>query len=481
MGIVIKKYIRKLLLLLCSLLLVGCHATADPPSTPSDKPIQIERHDMFYAVHKPEAGGSESFGVNGSMLEQYLSETDWQPVDAPASELDETGSVTFRAEGFSKEIKVFAKKNVDAFAYAVVTQYSTTSQDKQTTHYRASDSDYQKAVLLLRRRYSDTERIPYRDGTTFFYTNAVSEREAVKLQELRYVDFEPKTFERLIAELAKQDWVDDYLHERGEFFFDGRISYGGNWLYFGFEQKVVYYGRHYCTVSDGILRMLRDVHDAPDRSDELVQRYPLLFGLDVSKGLTVHCGQMAPSSFSWSVMPNARAEQFFFVSSPLGCKREDLLLILERYGLTRGEVEVKYKSILVSSYAPMIPQEYSDDYNRFLEALFWGDADEWGIQTEVGAVRGGTLELLIEPMVTDRTMSETLTTSPRYEIKSASDGKTVSTADTEGKTLTPLETQTVSVDLGDLPKGEYVLCMTVISDRSYKTEERTYHIPFTIE
>lgn len=470
------------LAVIASIVIAVCFLT-DPPSTPSDEPIQIKQHDMFHAVHKPEDGGSESFGVNGSMLEQYLSETDWQPVDAPASELDETGSVTFWTEGFSKEIKVFAKKDGDAFAYAVVTQYSTTSQDKQTTHYRASDSDYQKAVLLLRRRYSDAERIPYRDGTTFFYTNAVSEREAVKPQALRYVDFEPKTFERLIAELAKQNWIDDYLHEREEFFFDGRISYGGNWLYFGFEQKVVYCGRHYCTVSDGILRMLREVHDAPDRSDELMQRYPLLFGLDVSKGLTVHCGQMAPSSFSWSVLPNACAEQFFFVSSPLGCKREDLLLILERYGLTRGEVEVEYKSILVSSYAPMIPQEYSDDYDRFLEALFWGDANEWGIGTELQAVCDGELTLLLKTMVTDRMLSETLTVSPRYSVLTMENGTATATKTFEAtqKTLSPNETYTLRYDLGELPHGDYTLVLTVVSERYGRQEERAYHIPFTIE
>ncbi len=359
-----------------SAILAVCFLT-DPKSDPVGTSKENVQHEICHAIHRPAGKNAEGYGVNGSMLEQYLSEADWQPVDTPPTVFDEAGSVKFWLDGFLKEITVYDKKDGDAFAYAVISQYAATSQDTQTTYYRASDGDYQKAVSLLRHRYSDAERISYRDGTTFFYAKAVSERESVKTQDLRYADFEPKTFERLLSALGQQKWTDDYLREREELFFDGRISYGGNWLYFGFDQNVVYYGRHSCIVSDGIMQMIREMHDAPDRSDELVQRYPLLFGLDTSKGLTVYCGQMAPNSFSWSILPNACKSRFAFDPSPLSGKREDLLLILDRYGLTRDEVDVTRQTILHSSYAVIIPEGYdADTYDRFLETKFWGDADE---------------------------------------------------------------------------------------------------------
>jgi|GEM_PF-1883965 len=471
------------LAIIASIVIAVCFLT-DPPSEQPDEPIQIEQHDIVNAIYKPTSGNAESYGVNGSMLEQYLSETSWQETDVPQEELDESGSVTFWVSGFSKKITVYAKKDGDSFAYAVITQYATTSQDTKTTYYRASDGDYQKAVSLLRRGYSDAERIPYRDGTTFFYSHTTSERELVRSQDLRYVDFEPKTFERLISELAKQDWIDDYLHERAELFYDGRIYYGGNWLYFGFDQKVVYYGRHYCTVSDKIMQMLRAVHDAPIYPDELVQRYPLLFGLDASEGLTVYCGQMAPDSFSWSVLPNTYRGQFVFATSPLGCKHEDLLLILDRYGLTREEVGVEYRQILHSSFGVGFPAQYSmDDYNRFLKALFWGDADNWGIGTRLQDVSDNAVTVSVETFLTGRTISETLTVSPRYAVLTMKNGTATDTAwfESTQKTLTPNQTYKLRYELGELPPGDYTLALTVISDRHNQQEERTYHIPFSIE
>lgn len=361
-----------------SVILAVCFLT-DPEPEPESAGTsgEIAQHEICHAIHRPAGENAKGFGVNGSMLEQYLSEADWQPVDAPPTALDEAGSVKFWLDHFLKEITVYAKKGGDTFAYAAVTKYAITADAPQTTYYRASDGDYQKAVSLLRHCYSDAERIPYRDGTTFFYANTVSESESVRPQDLRYADFEPKTFERLLSALSRQKWTDDYLREREELFFDGRISYGGNWLYFGFDQNVVYYGRHSCIVSDGIMRMIREMYDAPDNSDELVQKYPLLFGLDTSKGVTVYCGQMAPNHFSWSILPNACRTRSAFSPSPLGCMHEDLLLILDRYGLTRDEVDVTRQTILHSSYAVILPEGYdADDYDRFLEAKFWGDAAE---------------------------------------------------------------------------------------------------------
>jgi len=98
-------------------------------------------------------------------------------------------------------------------------------------------------------------------------------------------------------------------------------------------------------------------------------------------------------------------------------------------------------------------------------------------------VSDNAVTVSVETFLTGRTISETLTVSPRYAVLTMKNGTATDTAwfESTQKTLTPNQTYKLRYELGELPPGDYTLALTVISDRHNQQEERTYHIPFSIE
>lgn len=87
------------------------------------------------------------------------------------------------------------------------------------------------------------------DGTILFYDTAVDEHAYIKNYSAS-VQLSDEELSKLLAMLESQKWISDALTDRVSFNFDGQLKYGDKWIYFGYEQRVIYCDEYFCEVSD---------------------------------------------------------------------------------------------------------------------------------------------------------------------------------------------------------------------------------------
>ncbi len=98
------------------------------------------------------------------------------------------------------------------------------------------------------------------DGTMLFYDGAVDEHEYPK-KYTAYARLNSDELFELMQKLESQKWIFDALVDRISFNFNGQLRYDDKWIYFGYEQKVIYCDEYFCEVSDEIIESIK-VFDA---------------------------------------------------------------------------------------------------------------------------------------------------------------------------------------------------------------------------
>ena len=94
------------------------------------------------------------------------------------------------------------------------------------------------------------------DGTMLFYTKATDENDYPK-QYSSIVQLESEKLNALLKTLEKQKWVYDGLVDRLSFNFNGQLKYDNKWIYFGYEQRVIYCNEYFCEVSEEIIGSIK--------------------------------------------------------------------------------------------------------------------------------------------------------------------------------------------------------------------------------
>lgn len=97
------------------------------------------------------------------------------------------------------------------------------------------------------------------NNTVFFYENATEEHNESIIKT--YYRYNSDEFSKLVGLLENQLWTDDSFTVRGFYFYDGRIYYNGEWIYFGYEQKIIFYDHYFCTASDEIIELIKNKED----------------------------------------------------------------------------------------------------------------------------------------------------------------------------------------------------------------------------
>lgn len=97
----------------------------------------------------------------------------------------------------------------------------------------------------------------YNNGMIFFYKEATHEYEEPELKS--YSAFNKAELAELTDILEKEQWTDNSLVDRVNFYYDGQLYYNG-WLYFSYEQRVVFHEKGYfCDVEDAVIDLIKAV------------------------------------------------------------------------------------------------------------------------------------------------------------------------------------------------------------------------------
>ncbi len=102
-------------------------------------------------------------------------------------------------------------------------------------------------------------------GVATVYASPVGEEQLGELDlfTLRYTALNKDELLTISAILSREGWNNDYNADRISFQFDGELSVSGTQyegiIYFGFENKVIYYDHYYTTMTDADQSLLRDI------------------------------------------------------------------------------------------------------------------------------------------------------------------------------------------------------------------------------
>ena len=224
--------------------------------------------------------------------------------------------------------------------------------------------------------YNSMYDISCQSGSLFFYENATNEHNNPVISS--YNAFTETEMADILTVLGELNWTDDGTTDRLQFNYDGCIYHNG-WLYFGYEQKVIYYDHYFCTMPDGIAQKLKakqasaKPYDSTDTQtdmsiSDLQEKYRDYFGLDTSDGLTVYIWQMAENSYSCVLLSGTSIPYTYkYLLEFPTTTMEEMRAIVSSYGLPQSKIIITPTVMPHSSYAYNI----NDQYIAKLEALFW--------------------------------------------------------------------------------------------------------------
>jgi len=98
---------------------------------------------------------------------------------------------------------------------------------------------------------------PIVDGAIVFYRETTEEHNTPVYDT--YHRMSSAALTALMDDLAAEQWIYDGLVDRTAFHFDGKLWYHDQWLYFGFEERIVFCGEHFAGVSDDTMERFKSV------------------------------------------------------------------------------------------------------------------------------------------------------------------------------------------------------------------------------
>ncbi len=103
---------------------------------------------------------------------------------------------------------------------------------------------------------------PIVDGAIVFYRETTEEHYTAVYD--KYYRMSNTELTALLEDLKAEQWVYDGLVDRTAFHFDGKLWYQGNWLYFGYEERIVFYGAHFARVSEDTIERIMFAHQTAE-------------------------------------------------------------------------------------------------------------------------------------------------------------------------------------------------------------------------
>lgn len=113
-----------------------------------------------------------------------------------------------------------------------------------------------------------TDNVFVNDGEVFFYTKATNEHENSTIEKTAEFG---SGFNSFLKTLKNQNWTDDYFTDRISFDFNGKIYYSGNWLYFSYDQKVVYYDHYFCDADENVINAIKKTEEKAKEFSEILE------------------------------------------------------------------------------------------------------------------------------------------------------------------------------------------------------------------
>lgn len=111
----------------------------------------------------------------------------------------------------------------------------------------------------------DPDKTAFADvsGTTavYFFDTATEENNTPVITRCARID--TKTMNTLFEKLKNQQWYDNNVVDRVNFFYDGKIDYGSG-IFFGYKHNLVFYDHYFCeAISGDAMRLIKEIeHNA---------------------------------------------------------------------------------------------------------------------------------------------------------------------------------------------------------------------------
>ncbi len=118
-----------------------------------------------------------------------------------------------------------------------------------------ADSKY-KVWVQFEIKNGTVDALFMNDGEVFFYSEATDEHDTPVIK--KHADFGDE-FDSFLKILRDKKWVNDNFVDRIAHNYDGKISFSGNWIYFGYEHKVIYYDHYFCTATNDVIKLIKDL------------------------------------------------------------------------------------------------------------------------------------------------------------------------------------------------------------------------------
>lgn len=103
--------------------------------------------------------------------------------------------------------------------------------------------------------------IPHEHGFVNYFKHKIDEHSSDLHSALsieKRVELDNETYQELLNSLKNAKWIDDRIVDRLNFSFDGYIRCG-YYVYFSFEQDVMYFDHYFCGIPDNVYELLKEL------------------------------------------------------------------------------------------------------------------------------------------------------------------------------------------------------------------------------
>lgn len=206
------------------------------------------------------------------------------------------------------------------------------------------------------------------DSYIQFYDKPTDENQTPVIK--KQVIFNSSDFTKLLGLLKNTKWVDDRKVDRLAHNYDGRIFYGGKWIYFGYSQNIICYDTYFCSVDTQILEIIAKYENSAliygttvEQLEYLREEYSDYFGLDTSNGLELYVSEFAEGQYKcelFSVSDYNFTHSAFDINTENGATLEEMKIILSSYDISSDKLYVLPYRNSLSSYYYAIDDEYCE-------------------------------------------------------------------------------------------------------------------------
>ncbi len=169
--------------------------------------------------------------------------------------------------GFSLTLRMVKPKEDCTETYELTSYNLTKGKYRLEKEFYLKSNPDKKYTAFI--EFSVEEDFSPINGTIQFYKSSTEEHKSPKITSESLI--QQDVLSPLLERLRKQNWTYDAIVDRLEFYYDGRLFYG-DWIYFGFEQKVIYFKEYFTDLSDSDAKLLKAyMNTSADLSKQIEQ------------------------------------------------------------------------------------------------------------------------------------------------------------------------------------------------------------------